>query len=246
MDDLSNTSLILAALGTFIVGVSKAGVKGIGVLAVTILAVVFGSKASVGIVLIFLVAGDIMAVIYYRKYALWNYLVRLIPFMILGVILAAVVGKDMPDDSFKRLMGIIIVLCVIGMFYWENRKTTYIPYNWWFSGIMGGLAGFTTMIGNLAGPIANIYFLAMRIPKNQFIGTTAWLFFVINLVKMPFHIFTWGTINESSLWINLKLMPIMVVGFFVGVKIIQIIREKTFRYVILILTALGAVIIFFK
>ena len=76
-------------------------------------------------------------------------------------------------------MAIIIIGSVLVLFYTENRKSTNIPTSKWFSSTAGLLAGFATMIGNLAGPIANIYFLAIRLPKNEFIGTAAWLFFII-------------------------------------------------------------------
>ena len=91
---------------------------------------------------------------------------------------------------FKKLMAIIIIGSVILMFLAENRKSTAVPKSKVFSWIMGFLAGFTTMIGNLAGPVANIYFLAIRFPKNEFIGTAAWLFFIINMVcNVLFHRF---------------------------------------------------------
>ena len=85
------------------------------------------------------------------------------------------------------------------MYYWENKKDKTIPSHWTFGGSMGLLAGFTTMIGNLAGAFSNIYFLAMRLPKNNFIGTAAWLFFLINSFKVPFHIWSWETINSKSI-----------------------------------------------
>ena len=54
------------------------------------------------------------------------------------------------------------------------------------------------MLGNLAGAFANIYFLAMRLPKNGFIGTAAWVFLVINLFKLPFQVLVWKNINADK------------------------------------------------
>jgi len=83
------------------------------------------------------------------------------------------VGNDISEIVFKRLMAIIIIVSVGIMFYTETRKSNNIPTNKFFGISTGFLAGFTTMIGNLAGPISNIYFLAMRFPKNEFI---CWVF----------------------------------------------------------------------
>lgn len=102
------------------------------------------------------------------------------------------------------------------------------------------------MIGNLAGAFSNIYFLAMRLPKNEFIGTAAWLFLIINIVKLPFHYYVWETISKESLLINLKLAPLILVGLFVGVRMVKLIKEGLYRKMILLLTALGAVLILFR
>jgi len=121
-----------------------------------------------------------------------------------------------------------------------------VPTNRIFSNSIGLLAGFTSMIGNLAGPFSSIYFLAMRLPKNEFIGTAAWLFFAINVFKLPFHIFVWETVTFKSLSLNLLLIPAVVLGFYIGVKLVKFINNEQYRKFILIVTAIGAALIFLK
>jgi uncharacterized membrane protein YfcA len=234
----------LAMLAAFVLGIAKAGIKGLGVLIVTIMALVFGGKVSTGIIVPLLVVADILAVIYYRRNADWKLLFKLLPWMLIGVLLGVYVGQDLPETIFKRGMAIIILITTVLMFWWEQRKVVKVPKNRGFAGIMGLSAGFTTMIGNLAGAFANIFFLAMRVPKNVFIGTTAWLFFIINLFKLPFHIWSWETVNVETFAVNIRLIPIVVLGFVVGVKTVALIKEGDYRRMILILTAIGAVMIF--
>ena len=237
----------MAFLGAFFVGISKSGIKGIGVITVTLLAIVFGGKASTGIILLLFCIGDIFAVIYYNRYTQWKYLYQLLPWMFFGVIIGNYVGKDLPEEVFKRGMAIIILLVVIMMLWWDqNKDRIKVPNNWWFAGIMGLIAGFTTMVGNLAGPFANIFFLAMRLPKNQFIGTAAWLFLVLNIFKLPFHIFSWKTITWDTLLLDLRLLPFVVLGIAAGIAMVKVIKEQQYRKMILILTALGALLIFLK
>ena len=102
------------------------------------------------------------------------------------------------------------------------------------------------MIGNLAGPVANIYFLAMRFPKNEFIGTAAWLFFIINLFKLPFHFFVWKTVNAETLVLNSVMIPVVAIGFFIGASVVKLISNVNYRRFILIVTAIGGVILFFR
>jgi uncharacterized membrane protein YfcA len=143
-------------------------------------------------------------------------------------------------------MVVVILGSVVMMYWWDRRKSNAVPTHWAFGGFMGLLAGITTMIGNLAGAFSNIYFLAMRLPKNEFIGTAAWLFLIINVIKLPFHFYVWETINAESLLINLYLVPAIFAGLFVGVMLVKLLQEGFYRKMILLLTAVGAVLILFR
>jgi len=163
-----------------------------------------------------------------------------------GVLLGAWVGKDLPEAQFKQCMAIVILISVVMMFWRDRRPQQSFPKNWWFAGSTGLAAGFTSMVGNLAGAFANLFFLATNIPKNEIIGTSSWLFFILNLFKLPFHIFVWGTIGAESMKSNLPLIPALIIGFFLGVKLVSYINEKMYRNFLLIVTAIGAIIIFLK
>ena len=244
--NLSALQWIAIFMAVFLLGLSKSGIKGIGILIVVILAFVFGEKASTGILLPMLIVEDIFAVTYYHRHAQWKYIKKLMPWMVVGVLLGVWIGNDISEVLFKKLMAIIIIGSVLVLFYSENRKSSKISTSKIFSSSAGLLAGFTTMIGNLAGPIANIYFLAIRLPKNEFIGTAAWLFFIINIFKLPFHIFVWKTITKETLVLNLVMVPAVIIGFFIGVSIVKLISNLHYRRFILAVTAIGALILLFR
>lgn len=237
---------VAICLAGFLLGISKSGIKGIGIIIILILAFVFGEKASTGILLPMLICADIVAVIYYNKHAQWQYIFKLLPFMVIGVLVGVWVGNDISEIVFKKLMAVIIIVSVVIMFYFENRKTITVPKNKLFSSTTGFLAGFATMIGNLAGPISNVYFLAIRFPKNQFIGTAAWLFFIINVFKLPFHFFVWQTVSIETLVLNSILLPAVFIGFFVGVSIVKLISNVNYRRFIFIVTAIGGIMMLFS
>jgi len=242
----SNLNWGLILLSAFFIGLSKAGLRGIDMMNVTIMAIVFGSKASTGIVLPLLCVADIIAVFYYHRHAQWKHFWKLIPWMAIGILVGVYVGKDMNEALFRKIMAIIIITTVFIMVGLEIRKNQVIPTNKLFVANMGLAAGFTTMLGNLAGAFSNIYFLAMRMPKNDFIGTASWVFLVINLFKLPFQIFFWKNITTESLYTDLFLLPSVVIGFWIGVKIVSKIKEDNYRKVVIVLTFLGALAIFFK
>ncbi|NNC69498.1 MAG: sulfite exporter TauE/SafE family protein [Flavobacteriaceae bacterium] len=234
------------ALAVFFLGIAKSGIKGLGVIIVVILAFIFGEKASTGILLPLLIAADIMAVIYYNRHTKWVFIRKLMPLMIIGVLVGVWIGHEISESLFKKIMAIIIIISVFIMFVTENRKLTLLPKNTMISGTTGFMAGFTTMVGNLAGPISNIYFLATRLPKNEFIGTAAWLFFIINIFKLPFHFFVWKTVTKETLILNTVLVPFLVLSFFIGVAIVKLISNLNYRRFILVVTALGGFILLFR
>lgn len=210
------------------------------------MALAFGARESTGLLVPLLVIGDVFAVIYYNRHTRWSYIARFLPWMLAGLLLGVLIGNELPEKAFKMVMVTVILASVLMMYWWDKRKSGVVPTHWAFGGLIGVLAGVTTMIGNLAGAFSNIYFLAMRLPKNEFIGTAAWLFLIINVVKLPFHFYIWETINKESLLINLKLVPLILVGLFVGVRLVKLLQEGLYRKMILLLTALGAVLILFR
>ncbi len=241
--ELSWLDCLLVLSVMLVAGISKAGIKGISIIVVIVMAFVFGSKASTGILMPVLVVADVVAVWYYRRHTEWRYLRQLLPWMVVGVLAGVVVGKDLPEAVFKKWMAGLIFLSVLILFWWEQRRVKTVPQQWWFAGLIGTIAGFTTMIGNLAGPFANIFFLALRLPKNAFIGTAAWMFLLINLFKLPFHILVWRTIDTATLSLNLVLLPAVGLGFLLGLRLVSAIREEHYRLLILLLTGLGALLL---
>jgi uncharacterized membrane protein YfcA len=234
---------MVAVIATVILGLAKAGVKGTGVIIVMMFALAFESRASTGILMPLLIVGDTFAVIYYRRHAQWPILWKLMPWVIAGVLVGVWLGRDLDEDRFKLWMAALILGATIFMIYGELRKSVEVPRSRGFGPMMGLLVGFSTMIGNLAGPFADLYFLAMRLPKNHFIGTAAWLFFLVNIFKLPFHIFIWRTITPGTISYNLWLIPALIMGLWAGVRLVSFIRETKYRKLVILLTAIGAVLI---
>lgn len=245
-DVLSLSNWILVLVATFLIGMGKGGVKGIDMLNVTLMAVVFGSKSSTGIVLPLLLFADIAAVAYYRRYADWKLFWKLVPWMIIGILFGVFLGKDMHEQLFRRIMSVIVLVTVVIVLVMEFRKDKEVPNHPAFAIGNGLAAGFTTMIGNLAGAFANLYFLAMRVNKNVFIGTGAWIFLFMNWFKFPFQVFYWKNISLETLKIDLYLMPVLLLGFWLGVKFVDRIKDEQYRKLVILLTIIGSLVMLFK
>ncbi len=237
---------LLSGLAAFLMGISKAGLKGLSIFNVTLMALAFGAKQSTGLIMPLLLVGDIFAVVYYNRHTQWKYIIRFMPWMILGILIGVVIGKDLPEKLFKIGMVVVILASLGILIFWDRRKSKTVPNHWSFAGGTGIIAGIATMIGNLAGAFSNLFFLAMRLPKNEFVGTAAWLFLITNLFKLPFHIFVWKTISVGTLAINAMLLPAILIGLFTGIKLVKMINERQYRRFILAVTAIGAIAILFR
>jgi uncharacterized membrane protein YfcA len=227
--------------GAFAIGLNKGGLTGLGILPVLLFALVFQARESTGFVLPLLIVGDLCAIVVYRRVVVWKVFWTLLPPAIAGVILGYFLMGRISESAFGPLIGWIILALIALQFLRGalGEKIDHIFESHGFGLGMGVLAGVTTMIANAAGPVANLYFLSVGLPKWNLIGTSAWFFFVINLCKIPFSA-QLGLTNAASLTLALALAPLVVTGFFFGRRIAAFMPQKTFERFVLLCTALGA------
>lgn len=103
----------------------------------------------------------------------------------------------------------------------------------------GALAGFTTMVANAGGPVMSMYFFAARFQVLAFLGTAAWFFAVINLLKVPVAIGL-GLITLDRAFISLTLAPAVIAGAFFGRWVAHRINQRAFEWVVVVGTVIGA------
>jgi uncharacterized membrane protein YfcA len=106
------------------------------------------------------------------------------------------------------------------------------------------MAGVTTMMANAAGPVMIIYLIAMRLPKIEFVGTSAWFFFIINWLKVPFSA-NLDLMTIESVKLNLMMLPFIFVGAIIGIFFLKRIPQKAFTIVVQILAAAAAIKLLF-
>ncbi|HLN20325.1 MAG TPA: sulfite exporter TauE/SafE family protein [Bacteroidales bacterium] len=234
--DLTPAFFLLFLLCALIIGMSKAGLSGFGLTAVPLMAIIFGARQSTGVILPMLIAADIMAVIYWRRHAVWKYILAVLPWAAAGIVVALLTGEAINDNQFRILLLSIVWIMLALMVFNDIRKkdeNAAIPQSRLFSSLMGFSGGFATMIGNAAGPVFTLYFLSMRLPKKEFIGTGAWLFFIINTGKLPLQVLVWKNITIHSLIPGLVSIPVIAIGIWAGVTIVSMLPEKVYRYLVI-------------
>ena len=243
---LNNLQWLVILICGMLIGMSKVGVPGVSMIVVPALAFIFGAKQSTGVLLPMLMMADIFGVTYYRRHADWAKVVKVLPWAVVGLLIALWVGEIVNDKQFKNLIAILVFLS-IGLMVWQDKRkgTNFFPDKWWFAASMGILGGFATMIGNVAGPVFAIYLLAMHLPKNNFIGTGAWFFLIINATKFPLQMFVWENISMQTLTINLMSLPAIALGAIIGFKLVKVIPEHTYRGFVIVITVISAFLLLF-
>ena len=241
MPHLTSSQWLLAILGGFGIGFSKSGFAGVSLLHVIIFASIFPARDSTGIVLPMLIFGDILAVVAFRQHARWEYIRRLLPPAILGVAIGWWFMSRISADAFKPLVGwIIFALVALQLFrLWRPALYEKVPHRLWFAWLMGLLVGITTMLANAAGPIAALFFIAVSLPKLELVGTSAWFFFVVNCVKVPFSMER-GLIHPQTLALNALLIPVIAAGLFAGRWCVPRVPQRLFDGLLLAFAAIAA------
>ena len=256
MDELSSTHLAFLALGSFIMGMSKGGIPGAGNLTVAIFALVLedalgpvGVPLSVGLLLPVLISADMTATLVYRKHTDWGYVIRLLPFFLLGTLLGWWVfdyfqGGDDRVALLKVLIGAILLSMTVlhfGLKFRNSRKSRIISDSW-SSGerpkgsislgvFFGSLGGVATMLANAAGPIAQLYLLVMGLPKYAFIGTSAWLFLIVNIFKVPLMI-DLKIITPESMGVSAWMFIPAMIGAATAPIFVKFLNQKLFESLI--------------
>ncbi len=230
---------VLAYTAALMVGLSKTGLPGIGILSAAIMVSVFPAKQSVGALLPMLIVGDIFAIAYYRRHAEWRRVLELIPSVVAGMILGAIVLNRLDSQQLKPFLGALIICLLLLELLRRRMGWTNVPHKVWFVIIMGALAGFTTTVGNVAGPVMNIYLISKGLLKERFMGTIAWYFFIINCAKVPIFIFL-DMIDHQTLTFDMIMIPGIVVGAVAGRFVLAGMRAEMFKLLVLVLAAVAA------
>jgi uncharacterized protein len=238
---------VFAALGAFMVGVSKTGIAGLSILSIALFNHVFpSSKQASGLVLPLLIFGDFVAVFSYRKHTQWGYLWRLFPWTAAGVVLGYLTLGRISDHTARILVGWIIVALVF-LSFWRRyvvppNETEAPAFHWSVGAAIGMTSGFITLIANAAGPLMAIYLIAMRLPKMEYVGTAAVFFMLLNLFKVPFMV-DLGLITTQSFGFNLALAPAVFLGALAGRWLLKRVNQILFEQLVLLLCAIGGILL---
>jgi len=222
------------------VGIAKTGVPGLAILVVPLMVFVAGdARQSAGWLLPILCTADVFALYYWRRHAEGRRLFSLAPWVLVGVGMgAAALGLN---ERVLRVTVGVVVLLMLGVFLWQRlKKGVTLPAH---AAPYGVTAGFATTVANAAGPVMNLYLLGKRLPKEEFLATGAWFFFIINLTKVPIYL-AHGLISPRSLAFDAALVPAVLAGAMIGRRVIEHIPHLVFELLVVGMTVVATLLLF--
>ncbi|GHA63944.1 sulfite exporter TauE/SafE family protein [Streptomyces anthocyanicus] len=233
------------AFAALLVGFSKTAVSGANTVSLAIFAAVLPARASTGILLPVLIAGDVLAVLTYRRHAHWPTLWRLFPAVGVGVVVGTLF-LVWADDAVVRTSIGVILLFMAAVTVWRRRRadadgqpdevtsrTGRVKARSY-----GVLGGFTTMVANAGGPVMSMYLLSAGFRKLGFLGTSAFFFLIVNVSKLPFSVGL-GLIDGHSLLLDAVLVVFVVPGAFLGKWAVDRINQRLFERLVIAATIVG-------
>lgn len=233
------------ALAALLVGFSKTAVSGANTISLAVFAAVLPARASTGVLLPLLIAGDLLAVLAYRRHAHWPTLWRLFPAVAAGVVVGTVFLMWAGDEIVRTSIGSILLL-MAALTVWRRRTadTAAEPdavttrAGRIKARTYGVLGGFTTMVANAGGPVMAMYLLSAGFRKLGFLGTSAFFFLIVNVSKVPFSVGL-GLIDGPSLLLDAALVLFVVPGALLGKWALRRINQRLFERLVIAATVLG-------
>ena len=249
--DLGVAGFLIAAFAVFVIGLAKSSVPAAATMPVGLFALVIPAKLSVGAILPLLILGDIIALLAFRKVGRWDIVVKILPSVFVGMFIGYFLLAWSTSREVAYVIGAILVFTAI----YEIRKrlrnermdieqnSSQKQRSRLTAQLMGVLVGIMTMTANSAGPIFSLYLLNLQLPMQTFVGTNSWLFFIINVSKIPFNA-NLGIITTQTLMLAVLLSPFVVMGGLFGQKIMRRINQRAFEYSALVSTLIAGLLLF--
>jgi len=240
MPHLAPWQWLLGIFSAFMIGVAKTGAPGVGTMIAPLMVLTVGdARFATAWTLPVLSTADVFAVAYWRRHAEARQLFSLIPWVLVGIAGAAA-ALSLHEAVIRNIIGAIIV-GMLAIYLWRRfSPTPQVAGNPAFYGIC---TGFASTLANAAGPVMNIYLLSRKLPKEKFVATGAWFFFVVNLLKAP--VYAWhGLYSRESLTFDVLMVPAVLAGALAGRWLIRNIDQSMFEVLVIALTAVSCLFLF--
>jgi uncharacterized membrane protein YfcA len=218
---------VLAVPAVIMLGLSKGGFSGIGMVSTPMLALVLSPLEAAAFLLPILLVQDAFSCWVYRKFwDPWNLKV-LLPGALIGTGAAWLLAAYVSDSAVRLLVGLIALIFVLHGWLTRARPAPTTRPHAAKGVVSGGLAAFTSTLIQIGAPPYYAFVLPQRLPKMLYVGTTCWFFGIINSMKIvPYAAL--GQFSTAGLATAAVLFPLAIASNFLGIWLVRITPEELF------------------
>jgi uncharacterized membrane protein YfcA len=211
---------LLAVVAVTLLGLSKGGFFGLGVMALPLMSLSVPPLQAAAIILPTVLAQDALTVWTYRRdWSAWN-LKIMIPSMAAGIAIATLFAASLTAAHVRLAIGLIAGAFVLRHWLGERFERLASKASVLTGVIFGAIGGFTTMLANAGGPAWQMHLLPQRLDKLTYVGTFTILFAASNLMKIPAY-GALGQLTAENLTIGAVLLPVAVAANYAGIWLVR-------------------------
>ena len=238
---------VAALLGAAVIlGIAKSGFGGgIGILAVPLTANVLPADRALGVMLPMLLVGDVFASAVHARHVAWPKLWPVVVGAAVGIGGGAILLARLQDAASLAIAlnltvgGLCLGIVALQAYRLAGGRMPRVPATPPAGAGVGLVSGVVSTLAHSAGPIAAVYLLEIKLDKARFVATAAWLFFLMNLLKLPAYLGL-GLVTGATLLQSAWAAAGIPVGTALGLWMHRRIPEKPFAAIVYLGAAAAA------
>ena len=212
---------------------------GFALVATPLLLFVLEPKSVVVLVVILAAINHAIRLFYFRRYVATRRVGLMCLGSIFGIPLGAYLLSSLNPSVLKLVVATLIIpssiLLLLGYSYHFRREILG-------HGVAGFISGVLATSTSLCGPPVVLFLLSENLGKERFNGTLAAYFLFVCLVSVGVFSFM-GVVTIDVLWQVVVFLPIVMLGFYLGIRVLHRISDTLFKKMAASLVAVSALAI---
>ncbi len=155
--------------------------------------------------------------------------IRRILMLIIAAVIATPIGANilisMNEKVLQLIVGVIVAISALSFYFGykikiKNEKIAYIPVGF-LSGILNGSV-------SLSGPPVILFLTNQGVEKQVFRATLTAYFWILNIMTVATFLYK-RLISAEILKLTIYLLPALIIGVLIGIKLGNKVKEETFK-----------------
>lgn len=168
----------------------------------------------------------------------------LISAQLVTTLLAVRFTLSLSPSGLNTMLAVSVLLAVALMAYQPNMRIS--PKREHIAGAgVGALSGMLGGVSSLTGPVIITYLMALKLPRNQFVGSIS-IIYLTGSLPLYGAMAWYGRFGIADLVLSVVALAPMSLGLILGKSVRQRLNESLFRKILLGFLTMLALLLVFK